>query len=184
MFVFVSDDLEWGRQKLERRIKSKDFFIAGSLQEPILKGRNSKLGTYFERHTEHKLLHRIFQISHSFQLPWISHCCLSVITQFCLMVHTISRPLIGQSLDHVPWISDWMIMQEHTASGRDSWLGGVRASEWFLRSSTNTELRHRQATTLMARLWRVNYQDSIGEWNSFDDLLKIKCERRKQCRYL
>ena len=158
VFVFVSDDLEWGRQKLERRIKSKDFFIAGSLQEPTLKGRNSKLGTYFERHTEHKLLYRIFQISHSFQLPWISHCCLSVITQFCLMVHT--------------------------ASGRDSWLGGVRASEWFLRSSTNTELRHRQATTLMARLWRVNYQDSIGEWNSFDDLLKIKCERRKQCRYL
>ena len=41
VFVFVSDDLEWGRQKLERRIKSKDFFIAGSLQEPTLKGRNA-----------------------------------------------------------------------------------------------------------------------------------------------
>ena len=41
VFVYVSDDLEWGREKLERRIKSKDFFIAGSLQDPNLKGNNA-----------------------------------------------------------------------------------------------------------------------------------------------
>ena len=41
VFVYVSDDLEWGREKLERRIKSKDFFIAGSLQDPNLKGKNA-----------------------------------------------------------------------------------------------------------------------------------------------
>lgn len=39
VFVFVSDDLEWGIEKLERRIKTKDFFIAGSLQDPTLKGK-------------------------------------------------------------------------------------------------------------------------------------------------
>ena len=40
VFVYVSDDLEWGRKKLERRIKSKDFYIAGSLQDPNLKGED------------------------------------------------------------------------------------------------------------------------------------------------
>ena len=31
VFVYVSDDMEWGRQKLKRRLKSKDFYLAGSL---------------------------------------------------------------------------------------------------------------------------------------------------------
>ena len=38
VFVYVSDDIEWGRANLEKRIKSKDFIIAGSLQAPHLKG--------------------------------------------------------------------------------------------------------------------------------------------------
>lgn len=42
VFVYVSDDLEWGKEKLERRIKTKDFFIAGSLQDPTLKGKGCK----------------------------------------------------------------------------------------------------------------------------------------------
>ena len=41
VFVYVSDDLEWGIQKLEKRIKTKDFFIGGSLQDPTLKGENA-----------------------------------------------------------------------------------------------------------------------------------------------
>ena len=38
VFVYVSDDLEWGKEKLQKRIKTQDFFIAGSLQEQNLKG--------------------------------------------------------------------------------------------------------------------------------------------------
>ena len=32
VFVFVSDDLQWARQKLIPRIKTKDFYLAGFLQ--------------------------------------------------------------------------------------------------------------------------------------------------------
>ena len=32
VFLFVSDDMAWGREKLVRRVKTKDFFISGSLQ--------------------------------------------------------------------------------------------------------------------------------------------------------
>ena len=46
VFVFVSDDLEWGIEKLEKRIKTKDFFIGGSLQDPTLKGESKELTVY------------------------------------------------------------------------------------------------------------------------------------------
>lgn len=39
VFVYVSDDLEWGKEKLKKRIKTQDFFIAGSLQNENLKGK-------------------------------------------------------------------------------------------------------------------------------------------------
>ena len=38
VFVYVSDDLEWGKEKLIKRIKTQDLFIAGSLQDQNLKG--------------------------------------------------------------------------------------------------------------------------------------------------
>eukprot|EP00090_Calanus_glacialis_P012604 TRINITY_DN21200_c0_g1_i1.p1 TRINITY_DN21200_c0_g1~~TRINITY_DN21200_c0_g1_i1.p1 ORF type:complete len:445 (+),score=115.38 TRINITY_DN21200_c0_g1_i1:200-1336(+) len=36
VFVYVSDDIKWGREKLKKRVKSKDFYIAGSLQNQEL----------------------------------------------------------------------------------------------------------------------------------------------------
>ena len=33
VFVYVSDDLAWAREKLKTRIKSKDFYLAGALQD-------------------------------------------------------------------------------------------------------------------------------------------------------
>ena len=33
VFVYVSDDIPWGKEKLKKRIKSKDFYIAGYLQD-------------------------------------------------------------------------------------------------------------------------------------------------------
>ena len=46
VFVYVSDDLEWGIEKLEKRIKTKDFFIGGSLQDPTLKGEITEFTVY------------------------------------------------------------------------------------------------------------------------------------------
>ena len=34
VFVYVSDDMAWGRDKLKRRLKTSDFYLAGSLQDP------------------------------------------------------------------------------------------------------------------------------------------------------
>ena len=36
VFVYVSDDMTWGEEKIERRIKTKDFYLAGSLQHEEL----------------------------------------------------------------------------------------------------------------------------------------------------
>lgn len=33
VFVYVSDDISWGREKIKKRVKTKDFYIAGSLQD-------------------------------------------------------------------------------------------------------------------------------------------------------
>ena len=36
VFVYVSDDMSWGTEKLKKRIKTKDFYLAGSLQDKSL----------------------------------------------------------------------------------------------------------------------------------------------------
>ena len=33
VFVYVSDDISWGREKLQKRVRDKDLYIAGSLQD-------------------------------------------------------------------------------------------------------------------------------------------------------
>ena len=38
VFVYVSDDMEWGRTKLATRIRGGDFFLGGSLIRPEYKG--------------------------------------------------------------------------------------------------------------------------------------------------
>ena len=36
VFVYVSDDMDWGKQKIKKRLKTKDFYLAGSLIDPQL----------------------------------------------------------------------------------------------------------------------------------------------------
>ena len=36
VFVYVSDDMDWGRRKLKSRLKTNDFYLAGSLQDSRL----------------------------------------------------------------------------------------------------------------------------------------------------
>ena len=36
VFVYVSDDMDWGKQKIKTRLKTKDFYLAGSLIDPQL----------------------------------------------------------------------------------------------------------------------------------------------------
>ena len=36
VFIYVSDDMDWGREKIKKRLKSKDFYLAGSLLDPQL----------------------------------------------------------------------------------------------------------------------------------------------------
>ena len=39
VFIYVTDDIQWGRDKLERRLKTKDFYIAGFLTDFHLQGK-------------------------------------------------------------------------------------------------------------------------------------------------
>ena len=36
VFIYVSDDMNWGKEKLKNRIKTNDFYLTGSLQNEVL----------------------------------------------------------------------------------------------------------------------------------------------------
>ena len=40
VFIYVTDDIQWGREKLEKRLKTNDLYIAGFLQDSHLQGRH------------------------------------------------------------------------------------------------------------------------------------------------
>ena len=46
VFIYVSDDMRWGQEKLKRRIKTKDFYLAGSLQDEQLSNTPFLTATY------------------------------------------------------------------------------------------------------------------------------------------
>ena len=92
VFVYVSDDLDWGIEKLKKRIKTKDLFIAGSLQDPALKGEYLK----------QSLLVTVFKYFLFFRATILISCSGSFIA-FSMQSHHF----ISWNIQFLGWIPGW-----------------------------------------------------------------------------